>query len=118
MDHKMQWPTKMHPLTAKQSAALIACVFLSAACANSRNDFIMQDSNAEVASAELQLCGEKRPLEKVGTEFKGHLYVSCEGSGKIIVRLKNNTETSCLIGYVTFGMVDTFEFEIKDGKCE
>ncbi len=111
-------PKRIYSLKQKLFAGLIVCAFPLAACTNSTNYFIVQDKTDKVASAELQLCGKKRPLEKVGTEFKGQLDVSCEGSGKIAVRLKNNTETTCQIGYVTFGMTDTFNFVIHEGRCE
>jgi hypothetical protein len=120
MDHRIlcKLPRKRNFLRPGLFAIFFVGTIALAACTNSRNYFIVQDKFGEAASAELQLCGKKRPLEKVGTEFKGQLDVSCEGSGKIVVRLKNKTETTCLIGYVTFGMVDTFDFVIQEGRCE
>jgi hypothetical protein len=43
--------------------------------------------------------------------------ISCEGSGKIMVQLKDGSVASCHIGYVTPGMEQKFEFVIKDGAC-
>ena len=90
---------------------------LLTACFNATNYFKVSAPSGEIVSAELQLCRKSMPLIQQGDSFKGQMAINCEGSGKIVVRLKDGTETSCPVGYVTFGLEDTFEYVIKDGAC-
>jgi hypothetical protein len=95
----------------------ICFAVLLTACFNATNYFNVRDPSGEVVSAELQLCRKSKPLIQHGDSFKGQMGISCEGSGKIVVRLKDGTETRCPVGYVTPGMESTFEYVIKDGAC-
>ena len=95
----------------------ISCAILPIGCQRVNNYFTVQSPSAEIASAELQLCRKDQPLIQSGTSFKGQMAIDCEGSGKIMVQLKDGSVASCHIGYVTPGMEQKFEFVIKDGAC-
>jgi hypothetical protein len=95
----------------------ICFAVLLTACFNATNCFKVSAPSGEIVSAELQLCRKSMPLIQQGDSFNRQMAISCEGSGKIVVRLKDGNETSCPIGYVTFGLEDTFEYVIKDGAC-
>jgi len=96
---------------------MVICGFLLIGCERVNNHFTVQSSSGEIASADLQLCRKNQPLMQRGSSFKGQMAISCEGSGKIMVRLKDGSVASCHIGYVTPGMEQKFEFVIKDGAC-
>ncbi|GBF58272.1 hypothetical protein PbB2_01945 [Candidatus Phycosocius bacilliformis] len=97
--------------------SVIGCAILLIGCQRVNNDFTLSSASGEIASAELQLCRKNQPLTQRGASFKGQMAISCEGSGKIRVRLKDGSVASCHIGYVTPGMEQKFEFVIKDGVC-
>ena len=86
-------------------------------CWNSRNTFALSDPDGAVKSAELRLCGSTMALRQQERQFSGSKIITCEGSGEIMVRLSDGTETRCPIGYVTSGGRQDFEFVIKDGRC-
>lgn len=81
------------------------------------NHFIIHDPDNEIASATLRLCGKEVDLTRRGHQVRGTLPISCEGSGDILVELKDDGSTSCPVGYVTSGLEITFDYEIVDGKC-
>ena len=93
------------------------CAILLTGCSRVNNYFIVRAPSGDVASAEVQLCGKNQLLVQNGSKFKAQMAIHCEGSGKITVRLKDGSETSCPIGYVTHGIEATFEYVIKDGAC-
>ena len=113
-----EMPTKQSILS-KGPALLwaISCAILPIGCQRVDNYFTVQSPSGEIASAELQLCRKDQPLMQSGSSFKGQMAISCEGSGKITVRLKDGSLASCNIGYVTPGMEQRFEFVVKDGAC-
>ena len=95
----------------------ISCASLLIGCQRVNNHFIVSSPSGEVSSAELQLCQKNQPLIQSGTSFKGQMAIDCEGSGKIMVQLKDGSVANCHIGYVTPGMEQKFEFVLKDGAC-
>ncbi|MFN7745973.1 hypothetical protein [Aquidulcibacter sp.] len=95
----------------------LGCAIFLTGCARVNNYFIVRAPSGDIASAELQLCGKNQLLVQNGSKFMGRMAISCEGSGKISVRLKDGSQTSCPIGYVTHGIEATFEYVIKDGAC-
>ncbi len=95
----------------------LGCVILLTGCTRVNNYFIVRAPSGDIASAELQLCGKNLLLVQNGSKFLARMAISCEGSGKITVRLKDGSQTSCPIGYLTHGIEATFEYVIKDGAC-
>ena len=111
-------PTKRSILwKAPALLGAISCASVLLGCQRVSNHFTVSSPSGEVSSAELQLCRKSQPLIQSGTSFKGQMAISCEGSGKIMVQLKDVSVASCHIGYVTPGMEQKFEFVIKDGAC-
>lgn len=92
-------------------------VVVVAGCSPTNNEFVVVDQSDAVASAELQLCGERRLLERKGNVLAGTLPVKCEGHGRILVHLRNERTTICPVGYVTPGAEQTFRYQIEDGQC-
>lgn len=112
-------PTKLNtPFNGKWLYWLVGCPFFFVGCSDVKNDFVVRAPSGDVASAELQLCGKSQPFVQRGSNFSARTPISCEGSGKIIVRRTDGSETSCLIGYVTQGIEASFEYEVKDGACK
>jgi hypothetical protein len=112
-------PTKLSILwKAPALLWLASCAVLLTDCQRVNNSFAVHSPSGEIASAELQLCRKSQPLLQSGSSFKGQMAIDCEGSGKIVVRLKDGRDMSCPVGYVTPGMATLFEYVIKDGACE
>ena len=114
-DLKLKKPIRFR--RKKILAGALSCAIILLSCERVGNNFIVHSPSGDVMSAELQLCRKSQPLIQHGNSFKGQMAISCEGSGKIVVRLKDGTETRCPVGYVTPGMESTFEYVIKDGAC-
>ena len=114
-----------HAMSTKRSSlwkspallCVIGCAILLIGCQRVNNYFTLRSPSGEIVSAELQLCRKSQPLMQSGASFNGQMAISCEGSGKIMVRLKDGSVASCHIGYVTPGMEQKFEFVIKNGAC-
>lgn len=96
---------------------VISCAILLIGCQRVNNYFTLRSPSGEIVSAELQLCRKSQPLKQSGASFKGQMAISCEGSGRIMVRLKDGRVASCHIGYVTPRIEQKFEFVIKEGAC-
>ena len=95
----------------------ISSASLLIGCQRVNNHFIVSSHSGEVSSAELQLCRKSQPLIQSDTNFEGQMAIDCEGSGKVMIRLKDGSVANCHIGYVTPGMEQKFEFVLKDGAC-
>jgi hypothetical protein len=87
-------------------------------CKISYNRFIVRDPERSVISANLLLCGRIIGLSKTADAFRALMPATCEGEGKIIIRLSNREETVCRVGYVTPGAEQTFEFSVKSWRCQ
>jgi hypothetical protein len=103
----------------KMGAVLVtalACLPV-AACALTRDEFIIYDPEGRLESAEIDLCGRSLQMVRSGTVLKKRFPINCEGSGAILVRVTDGQETTCLIGYVTPRAGQVFEFSVADGIC-
>lgn len=103
----------------KRENALLICFGLMflASCQRVENGFVVRDPEGVVATAELRVCGKHQPLSESQGVFSTQLGITCEGSGDIRVRLKNGSETTCPVGYVTPGLKQSLEYKIQDGVC-
>jgi hypothetical protein len=81
------------------------------------NAFVVDDPGEVVASAKLNLCGSERMLDRTDHRFSTSMRIDCEGEGKILLRLSNGHEISCLVGYVTPGAKQDFEFVVERSQC-
>lgn len=97
------------------------CVFLSilalAACTSESSTFQVTVIGEPAVSAELQLCSSRRAMKYERNRFSYKMYVSCEGSGEIVVRLRDGSRVVCPIGYVTHGLPSTWEFVLAGSRC-
>jgi hypothetical protein len=96
---------------------LILGVLSLISCNRINNEFVILDQKNVVTQAEVRLCGQHLKLVKSGGEFSGTMPITCEGEGSVLLRLSDGNETSCLIGYVTPGIEQSFEFVVEDGHC-
>lgn len=88
---------------------------LVAGCDNPSSSFEVEAPGA--VSADLTLCDEVIPLERMGDRFVGVYPVNCEGSGVIKVSFADQRSVDCPIGYATHGAAQNFRFKIEDGRC-
>jgi hypothetical protein len=96
---------------------MVVGLFSLSSCKKIDNEFIVRDPGGAVSSAELRLCGKRLNLDKSGGEMRGKMTITCEGEGSVLVRLGDDKETFCRIGYVTPGAAQKFEFVVEDGQC-
>jgi hypothetical protein len=96
---------------------LIIGVLSLISCNRINNEFVILDLKDVVTQAEVRLCGKHLKLVKSGGEFSGAMPITCEGEGSVLLRLSDGNVTSCLIGYVTPGIEQSFEFVVEDGHC-
>ena len=103
----------------KRATVFLFCIGAIALspCRKVSNEFILHDPDSIVSSAETILCGKHLQLTKSEHEFRGKVLITCEGEGSVLINLKDGKQTSCHIGYVTPGMEQAFEFNIKNGQC-
>ena len=98
-------------------SVLALCTAILSGCGETREFFAVEDRKGQVDSAILDLCGEQTNFPKRGGRFAAHVPVECEGSAEIRLRLMNDKDIVCEIGYVTPGAGQTFVFEIVDDEC-
>jgi hypothetical protein len=103
----------------KIAPIIILClgVFGLTSCNRVSNRFAVYNQNDVVALAEVRLCGKHLRLAKSEGEFTGTMPITCEGEGSVVLRVSDGNETSCLIGYVTPGIEQSFKFVVEDGHC-
>lgn len=107
-------------MTASRSAQLAGLSLLvaaAAACSGTPNTFRVEAAGADVAAAELRLCGRTKPLAKISDRFMGVQTVSCEGGGEIVLSPERGAPLVCEVGYVTRNAVQHFRFVVEDGRC-
>lgn len=96
----------------------ISAMLSISSCMRVNNEFIIDDPEGVVSSAELRLCDKFLKLNRSEGVVRRAMPITCEGAGSILVRLSNGKETTCPIGYVTPGAQDTFRYVIKNGECQ
>lgn len=87
-------------------------------CGAVSNTFVVNDPEGQARAAEVELCGTSTILPASYRGFRGAVPISCEGGGKVLVRFENGRETTCVVGYVTPGAEQQFDYLISDGKCQ
>lgn len=97
-------------------AILLLSPLLAAGCDRAANTFEVRAVGA--TSADLTLCGQSTPLQRTDGKFTGTLPIRCEGDGAIKVNFPDRPSVSCPIGYVTPGAVQSFKFEVDNGRCD
>ncbi len=96
--------------------ALALLVVLSA-CSKVDNTFVVNDAKRSVTSADLELCGSIIPLRRSGDRLSAVASIDCEGSGRINLLYATGVEHECMVGYVTPGAVQSFEFRATEAGC-
>lgn len=92
--------------------------FVLTACNASGDYFSVANANDDVESAEVHICDKVIKLPKRAERFSKHIDIDCEGSGKLEVVMEDDTEVTCIIGYVTPGASQHWGYEIKEGECQ
>jgi len=78
---------------------------------------LVSDPDRRIAGADVHLCGDKVSLSKHGQEFVGKARVSCEGTGSVLLHLKDGRLVPCEVGYVTPGAIQAFRFRLQGTEC-
>jgi len=91
--------------------------FSLSACGSVDNTFTVSDPEGMATSAELRLCGKSQNLGHSNQNFATSVPITCEADGAVLVHLANGETTSCVVGYVTPGAVQRFDFLIKGTQC-
>lgn len=97
-------------MLALGSAALSACVA-------AKNSVEIDVTEARGVAGSVMLCNRETPLIVQGTHLKASVPVTCEGVGEVRLRLANDANATCQIGYVSPGLEQDFQFALKDDQC-
>lgn len=97
-------------------AVLLLAPLWATGCDRTANTFEVRAVGA--TSADLTLCGQSTPLKLADGKFTGAVPIRCEGDGAIKVGFPDRPQVSCPIGYVTPGAVQSFKFEVDNGRCD
>ena len=96
-------------------AMLLLVPLWATGCDRDANTFEVRAGGA--TSADITLCGQSASLRRTDGKFTGTLPIRCEGNGAIKVGFPDRPPVSCPIGYVTPGLVQSFKFEVDNGRC-
>ena len=102
---------------ARSTLIMVVAVALSACARTSVGEVKVVDREGSVARAELVLCGKRLPLRREGSSLSANFQVTCEGSGSVLLHLNGGGTASCLIGYVTPGANQVFEYTVENRQC-
>ncbi len=95
---------------------LLLAPLLATGCDRTANTFEVRAVGA--TSADLTLCGQSTTLKRADGKFTGDVPIRCEGVGAIKVGFPDRPQVRCPIGYVTPGAVQSFKFEVDNGRCD
>jgi hypothetical protein len=90
---------------------------LLCACDAAGNQFAVFDPDVAVLRAELRLCEKTVPMEREGQGLTARMDIDCEGSGAIVLTLRDGRSATCPIGYVTPGAMQNFNFIVEGDRC-
>ena len=99
-------------------AAILVISAAVSSCSLSGNYFSVANDGGTIESVEVHICNQVANLPERAARFSDHIHIDCEGSGEFQVRMKDGREVTCVIGYVTPGLSQKFEYEIIDGECQ
>jgi len=81
------------------------------------NTFSVSDPTGRIVGADLRLCGAVQPLHRFDQVFTAEVPITCEGDGEVRLHFADGKQASCVVGYVTPGAVQHFNFEVNGNEC-
>ena len=96
---------------------VIFTLFGAAACTQTYNDFTVHDPDERIDSTQIRLCETKAAMIRTEDKLTARVPIVCEGSGDILVKMKDDSLIICEIGYVASGLDFVRNYEITEGNC-
>ena len=81
------------------------------------NTFSVSDPTGRAVAAELRLCGATQTLHRSNAGFSAEVPITCEGDGEVRLHFVDGQQASCVVGYVTPGAEQRFDFVVSGNKC-
>lgn len=98
--------------------ALLLAALMLASCTFDQDIFGVDDPQGLAKSAVLQLDGYDQPLEREGTRLWTSRRIKRDADGRIRILYTDGREADCLIGYVTPGAGQRWNFRLTRAGCE
>lgn len=87
------------------------------ACVPAKNSIDIDVTEARGVTGSVMLCDRETPLVVQGTHLRASVPVTCEGVGEVRLRLGNDANATCQIGYVSPGLEQDFLFALRGDEC-
>ncbi|WP_416907145.1 MAG: hypothetical protein ACMVO5_08800 [Polymorphobacter sp.] len=87
------------------------------ACTKVENGFVVEDQQRRVETATLVLCGSETPLRRRGDQVTISKVIECEGDGQIELQYFSGDAYQCIVGYVTPGAAQDFNYHAMETGC-
>lgn len=98
--------------------ALLLCAVALTSCTGKSDTFTVADPNGLAKSAVLQLDGHAQSLTRFSKRLTTVREIRRDAHGRMLITYADGRKVDCLIGYVTPGALQQWDFRLTPTTCE